>query len=212
MLQPHLQCSSGSTCLALKGSGCCGVSTCCAQSPGGFKPCLLCQPSFALLDHCRQLLPPLAWEMVPGGYTQPSGTSRGRQGLRNAPAVSLPCLLQVFSRGELGLIAELCVKHDVLCISDEVYEWLVYDGKQHIRIGMGRGGAGNGGFTGKSREIPPEIPGAACLYSCTRHDKNTHWRDFAALQSQPPKQVLNRSSDFRASQRGDLEQKAPWLQ
>ncbi|XP_021407111.2 kynurenine--oxoglutarate transaminase 1 isoform X2 [Lonchura striata] len=41
---------------------------------------------------------------------------------------------KVFSREELGLIAELCVKHDVLCISDEVYEWLVYDGKQHIRI------------------------------------------------------------------------------
>lgn len=53
-----------------------------------------------------------------------------------------PCLLQVFSRGELGLIAELCVKHDVLCISDEVYEWLVYDGKQHIRIGTGQGWAG----------------------------------------------------------------------
>uniref|UniRef100_A0A8C3VJA0 Aminotransferase class I/classII large domain-containing protein n=1 Tax=Catharus ustulatus TaxID=91951 RepID=A0A8C3VJA0_CATUS len=43
-------------------------------------------------------------------------------------------LRPVFSREELGLIAELCVKHDVLCISDEVYEWLVYDGKQHIRI------------------------------------------------------------------------------
>lgn len=79
-----------------------------------------------------------------GGYTQPSGTSRGRQGLRNAPAVSLPCLLQVFSREELGLIAELCVKHDVLCISDEVYEWLVYDGKQHIRMGTGRDRAAQG--------------------------------------------------------------------
>lgn len=41
---------------------------------------------------------------------------------------------KVFSRGELELIADLCVKHDALCISDEVYEWLVYDGKQHIRI------------------------------------------------------------------------------
>ncbi|NXK86513.1 KAT1 transaminase, partial [Formicarius rufipectus] len=41
---------------------------------------------------------------------------------------------KVFSRGELELLAELCVKHDVLCISDEVYEWLVYDGRQHIRI------------------------------------------------------------------------------
>uniref|UniRef100_A0A8C4XS78 Aminotransferase class I/classII large domain-containing protein n=1 Tax=Falco tinnunculus TaxID=100819 RepID=A0A8C4XS78_FALTI len=43
-------------------------------------------------------------------------------------------LRPVFSRGELELIAELCVKHDVLCFSDEVYEWLVYDGKEHIRI------------------------------------------------------------------------------
>ncbi|NWX06366.1 KAT1 transaminase, partial [Caloenas nicobarica] len=46
---------------------------------------------------------------------------------------------KVFSRGELQLIADLCVKHDVLCISDEVYEWLVYDGKEHIRIASLRG-------------------------------------------------------------------------
>ncbi|XP_027733555.1 kynurenine--oxoglutarate transaminase 1 isoform X1 [Empidonax traillii] len=41
---------------------------------------------------------------------------------------------KVFSRGELQVIAELCVKHDVLCVSDEVYEWLVYDGREHTRI------------------------------------------------------------------------------
>lgn len=52
---------------------------------------------------------------------------------------SAPCLLQVFSREELELIADLCVKHDALCISDEVYEWLVYDGKEHVRIGMEEG-------------------------------------------------------------------------
>ena len=36
---------------------------------------------------------------------------------------------------ELQLIADLCKKHNVICISDEVYEWLVYGGEQHIRIG-----------------------------------------------------------------------------
>ncbi|KAJ6654644.1 hypothetical protein lerEdw1_006797 [Lerista edwardsae] len=41
---------------------------------------------------------------------------------------------KVFSRDELELIADLCVKHNVLCFSDEVYEWLVYDGAEHIRI------------------------------------------------------------------------------
>ncbi|GAB1286180.1 Kynurenine--oxoglutarate transaminase 1 [Apodemus speciosus] len=43
---------------------------------------------------------------------------------------------KVFSKTELELVADLCQKHDVLCISDEVYQWLVYDGHQHISIGI----------------------------------------------------------------------------
>lgn len=42
---------------------------------------------------------------------------------------------QVFKREELQVIADLCVKHDVICISDEVYEWLTYDGNKHVKIG-----------------------------------------------------------------------------
>lgn len=42
---------------------------------------------------------------------------------------------QVFTREELQVIADLCIKHDTLCISDEVYEWLVYKGNKHIKIG-----------------------------------------------------------------------------
>ncbi|XP_069742856.1 kynurenine--oxoglutarate transaminase 3-like isoform X2 [Narcine bancroftii] len=41
---------------------------------------------------------------------------------------------KVLNCEELQVIAELCVKHNVLCISDEVYEWLVYDSKEHVRI------------------------------------------------------------------------------
>ncbi|KAL9989089.1 hypothetical protein ACROYT_G003598 [Oculina patagonica] len=41
---------------------------------------------------------------------------------------------KVFSMEELQLIADLCKKYNVICISDEVYEWLVYAGEQHIRI------------------------------------------------------------------------------
>ena len=36
---------------------------------------------------------------------------------------------------ELQMIADLCKKYNVICISDEVYEWLVYGGVHHIRIG-----------------------------------------------------------------------------
>ena len=41
---------------------------------------------------------------------------------------------KVFSADELRIIAELCQKWDVLAISDEVYEQLLFDGTQHIPI------------------------------------------------------------------------------
>ncbi|XP_013115462.2 kynurenine aminotransferase isoform X2 [Stomoxys calcitrans] len=41
---------------------------------------------------------------------------------------------KVFNRKELELIADLCKKWNVLCLSDEVYEWMVFDGNEHIRI------------------------------------------------------------------------------
>ncbi|XP_067845995.1 kynurenine--oxoglutarate transaminase 3-like isoform X2 [Heptranchias perlo] len=41
---------------------------------------------------------------------------------------------KIFKMEELKVIADLCIKHDVLCISDEVYEWLVYSGHKHIKI------------------------------------------------------------------------------
>ena len=39
----------------------------------------------------------------------------------------------VFTRDELDLIAQLCQKHDVIAITDEVYEKLVFEG-EHIRM------------------------------------------------------------------------------
>ncbi|XP_071983204.1 kynurenine--oxoglutarate transaminase 3 isoform X1 [Engystomops pustulosus] len=41
---------------------------------------------------------------------------------------------KVYSKEELQTIADLCIKHDILCISDEVYEWLIYAGNKHIKI------------------------------------------------------------------------------
>lgn len=42
---------------------------------------------------------------------------------------------KVFRQEELEHIAGLCKKYNVLCIADEVYEWLVYKPYKHIRIG-----------------------------------------------------------------------------
>jgi N-succinyldiaminopimelate aminotransferase len=38
---------------------------------------------------------------------------------------------RVLSRAELNAVAEVCIEHDLVCISDEVYEHLVYDG-EHV--------------------------------------------------------------------------------
>jgi aminotransferase len=41
---------------------------------------------------------------------------------------------KVFSRAELQAIADLCLKHDLLAITDEIYEHIVYDGLGHVPI------------------------------------------------------------------------------
>ncbi|TCP45132.1 succinyldiaminopimelate aminotransferase [Tamaricihabitans halophyticus] len=40
----------------------------------------------------------------------------------------------VFSRAELAGIAEVCVQHDLIAITDEVYEHLVFDRAEHIPL------------------------------------------------------------------------------
>ncbi len=42
---------------------------------------------------------------------------------------------KVFTREELTLIAELCVEHDVIAFTDEIYEHITYDGTAHIPPG-----------------------------------------------------------------------------
>jgi len=41
---------------------------------------------------------------------------------------------KVFTRSELEVIADLCKRYDVMCVSDEVYEWMVYTGNEHVRM------------------------------------------------------------------------------
>jgi len=43
---------------------------------------------------------------------------------------------KVFRRAELALIAELCVRHDLIAITDEVYEHLVFQGEHMPLIGF----------------------------------------------------------------------------
>jgi aminotransferase len=41
---------------------------------------------------------------------------------------------RVFSQAELSLIADLCIEHDTIAITDEIYEHIIYDGRKHVPL------------------------------------------------------------------------------
>ena len=41
---------------------------------------------------------------------------------------------KVFTKGELKMIADLCVDNDVIAVTDEIYEYILYDNRKHISI------------------------------------------------------------------------------
>jgi len=42
---------------------------------------------------------------------------------------------KVFSKQELQFIADLCIDNNVIAITDEIYEHILYDGRKHVSIG-----------------------------------------------------------------------------
>ncbi|MFA4936374.1 MAG: aminotransferase class I/II-fold pyridoxal phosphate-dependent enzyme, partial [Candidatus Methanoperedens sp.] len=42
---------------------------------------------------------------------------------------------KVFGKDELKLIADLCIDYDVIAVTDEIYEYILYDNKKHTSIG-----------------------------------------------------------------------------
>lgn len=42
---------------------------------------------------------------------------------------------RVFTKDELKLIADLCVDYDVVAVTDEIYEYILYDNRRHVSIG-----------------------------------------------------------------------------
>jgi aminotransferase len=42
---------------------------------------------------------------------------------------------KVFSKKELAFIADLCIDNNVIAITDEIYEHILYDGRKHVSIG-----------------------------------------------------------------------------
>ena len=87
---------------------------------------------------------------------------------------------RVFRRDELACIAELCVEYNVVALSDEIYEHMVYDGLEHIPIVTLPGMA----------ERTVTISGLSKSYSVTG------WRVGYAIAPEPLTNALRKIHDF----------------
>jgi aminotransferase len=76
-------------------------------------------------------LSPPDWTCDPAALEK-AFSGRTRMVVINTPGN--PCG-KVFTREELMQIADLCHRHDVLCVTDEIYEYILYDGREHVSPG-----------------------------------------------------------------------------
>ena len=87
---------------------------------------------------------------------------------------------KVFTRDELSFIAELCQRWDVIAISDEIYEHIVFDDAQHVPIASLPGMA----------ERTVTISGLSKTYSVTG------WRIGWAIAPPPLSDGIRKMHDF----------------
>lgn len=84
----------------------------------------------------------------------------------------------IYSREELQAIGEVCLKHNVLIVSDEIYEKLVYDGVKHTSIA----------------EISPDLKEATIIVNgVSKSHSMTGWRIGYAAGS---KQIIKPMTDL----------------
>lgn len=86
---------------------------------------------------------------------------------------------RVFSREELGEIASLCIEHDAIAITDEIYEYIIYEG-EHISIATLPG----------MRDRTVTISGFSKTFSVTG------WRLGYAVASEPLTLGLRKIHDY----------------
>ncbi len=76
-----------------------------------------------------RLQPP--WWRLERESVAPAFSNKTRVVIINTP---LNPSASMMSREELALVAELCHEHDAFCVSDEVWEHVTFDGRQHISM------------------------------------------------------------------------------
>ncbi|HKY72675.1 MAG TPA: pyridoxal phosphate-dependent aminotransferase [Nitrospira sp.] len=75
-------------------------------------------------------LKPPEWMLVPEAIER-AVTPRTKAIIVNSPGNPSG---KVFSREELSVIARIAIDHDLLILTDEIYEYFLYDGRRHVSM------------------------------------------------------------------------------
>ncbi|MBI1909528.1 MAG: pyridoxal phosphate-dependent aminotransferase [Deltaproteobacteria bacterium] len=97
-----------------------------------------------------------------------------------------------YSEKELAVIAEVLVRHNIICYSDEIYEKIVYDGFRHVSIAS---------FNEKIKNLTITFNGASKAYSMTG------WRmGFAA----GPKEIIQAMTKVQGQVTTNINAATQW--
>lgn len=87
---------------------------------------------------------------------------------------------KVFTKGELKMIADLCVDYDVIAVTDEIYEYILYDNNKHVSIAS----------LGEMKDRTITISGFSKTYSVTG------WRIGYSLAEKKLTSAIRKVHDF----------------
>lgn len=87
---------------------------------------------------------------------------------------------RIIPKERLRVIADLCVDHNVLAITDEIYEELVYDGLKHTSIAT----------------LPGMLERAISIFGFSKTYSVTGWRIGYAIAPKPITDAIKRVHDF----------------
>lgn len=87
---------------------------------------------------------------------------------------------KVFTKQELRVVADLCADHDVIAITDEIYEHIVYDGRRHTSMAT----------VGDMHDRTVTISGLSKTYSVTG------WRVGYAIAAPEITRAIRKVHDF----------------
>ena len=87
---------------------------------------------------------------------------------------------KVFTHDELTLISKVCIENDLLAITDEIYEYILYPGHQHVSIGS----------------LPGMSERTLTISGCSKTYSVTGWRLAYIIASEEITKGLRKVHDF----------------